>query len=130
VPLRRRLCDSDCQIDFSVLQQFKAESGTDYIAIPMVRSDGETNAITFDTDLGNGFTASEIAGRTAGLSPHCQKPVGFVVTSASFVAAARQHLESLHFYQLRGVAEPQELFSPTQQWLTSANEQSQLFGRA
>jgi hypothetical protein len=88
VPLRRRLCDSDCQIDFSVLQQFKAESGTDYIAIPMVRSDGETNAITFDTDLGNGFTASEIAGRTAGLLPHCQKPVGFVVTSASFAAAA------------------------------------------
>jgi class 3 adenylate cyclase len=53
-----------------------------------------------------------------------------VVTSASFAAAALQQLESLGFYQLRGIAEPQELFSPTQQWLSSANEQPQLFGRA
>jgi len=60
--LRRRLCDSDCPLDFSVLQQLKAEDGTDYVAIPMVRSDGETNAITFATDRESGFTESEIAG--------------------------------------------------------------------
>jgi adenylate cyclase len=60
--MRRRLCDSDCPLDFPVLQQFKAEGGTDYIAIPMVRSDGETNAITFATDRKGGFTDGETAG--------------------------------------------------------------------
>ncbi|MBV8360192.1 MAG: adenylate/guanylate cyclase domain-containing protein [Deltaproteobacteria bacterium] len=60
--LRRRLCDSDCPFDFSLLQQLKAEGGTDYVAIPMVRSDGETNAITFATDCKRGFTEHEIAG--------------------------------------------------------------------
>lgn len=58
----RRLCDSDCRLDFSVLQQFKAEGGTDYIAIPMVRSDGEANTITFLTDNDTGFSNREIAG--------------------------------------------------------------------
>jgi hypothetical protein len=43
-----------------------------------------------------------------------------IVTSVSFAAAAPQHLESLGFHQLRGVAEPQELFSPIQKWLSSA----------
>lgn len=60
--IRRRLCDSDCPLDFAVLQQFKAEGGTDYIAIPMVRSDGETNAITFLTDREGGFANREVAG--------------------------------------------------------------------
>ena len=58
--MRRRLCDSDCPLDFSLLQQLKAEGGNDYVAIPMVRSDGQTNAITFATKCG--FTESEIAG--------------------------------------------------------------------
>jgi adenylate cyclase len=43
-----------------------------------------------------------------------------IVTSASFAAAAPRYLESLGFHQLRGVAEPQELFSPRQEWLSSA----------
>ena len=60
--IRRRLCDSDCPLDFSILQQFKAEGATDYIAIPMVGSDGEANAITFLTDHAGGFTNGEIAG--------------------------------------------------------------------
>jgi adenylate cyclase len=60
--IRRRLCEPDCPLDFSVLQQHKAQGGTDYVAIPMVRSDGETNAITFLTDRKNGFTNSEISG--------------------------------------------------------------------
>jgi adenylate cyclase len=60
--LRRRLCNSDCPLDFSLLQELKAEGGTDYVAIPMVRSDGETNAITFATDDKSGFTEIEIAG--------------------------------------------------------------------
>jgi adenylate cyclase len=61
-PIRRRLCDSDCALDFPVLERFKLDGGTDYLAIPMVRSDGETNAITFLTDHEGGFTDSELAG--------------------------------------------------------------------
>jgi adenylate cyclase len=60
--LRRRLCDADCPLDFSLLEQLKREGGTDYVAIPMVRSDDETNAITFATDYKIGFTENEIAG--------------------------------------------------------------------
>jgi adenylate cyclase len=60
--IRRRLCDSSCPLDFSVLEQFKAEGATDYVAIPMARSDGEINAITFLTDHQGGFTNSQIAG--------------------------------------------------------------------
>lgn len=60
--IRRRLCDPACPLDFSVLEQFKAEGGTDYIAIPMIRSDGEVNAITFLTDHQGGFTNVESAG--------------------------------------------------------------------
>src|SRR5438132_7004516 len=43
-----------------------------------------------------------------------------IVTSARFAAGAPQHLESLGSHQLRGVPEPQELFSPTPEWLSSA----------
>jgi len=60
--LRRQLRDSDCPLDFSVLQQLKAEGGTDYVAIPMARSDSETNAITFATDRPDGFSNDEVAG--------------------------------------------------------------------
>ncbi|HJU11229.1 MAG TPA: adenylate/guanylate cyclase domain-containing protein [Candidatus Binataceae bacterium] len=60
--IRRRLCDLDCPIDFPILQQFRTEGGTDYLAIPMVRSDSESNAITFLTDRPHGFTDAETAG--------------------------------------------------------------------
>src|SRR5205085_12092720 len=60
--MRRRLSDPACALDFPILEQFKAEGATDYIAIPMVRTDGEANAITFLTDLARGFTENEAAG--------------------------------------------------------------------
>jgi adenylate cyclase len=60
--LRRRLCEPDCALDFLLLQQLNDEGATDYVAIPMVKSDGETNAITFATDHRGGCTESQIAG--------------------------------------------------------------------
>ena len=60
--IRRRLADPSCPPDFPVLQEFKNEGGTDYIAIPMVRSDGEANVITFLTDHRDGFSESEASG--------------------------------------------------------------------
>ena len=60
--MRRRLAEPTCELDFPLLRQLKEEGGTDYIAIPMVRSDGESNAITFLTDRKGGFTDSEVGG--------------------------------------------------------------------
>jgi adenylate cyclase len=60
--IRRRLIQPDCPLDFPILEQFKNDGGTDYIAIPMVRSDGIANAITFLTDHKGGFSDSEAAG--------------------------------------------------------------------
>ena len=62
MPSQKPCSDPGYPLDFPVLQQFKAEGGTDYAALPMIRSDGETNAITFLTDRTGGFTDSEIAG--------------------------------------------------------------------
>lgn len=60
--IRRRLIDPACPIDFPVLEQFKREGGTDYLALPMVRSDGGANVITFLTDHPEGYTDTEAAG--------------------------------------------------------------------
>ena len=60
--IRRRLIDPACPIDFPVLEQFKRDGGTDYLALPMVRSDGGANVITFLTDHPEGYTDAEAAG--------------------------------------------------------------------
>lgn len=60
--IRRRLVDPACPIDFAVLAKFKSEGGTDYIAIPMARSDGGANVVTFLTDYRGGFSDAEVAG--------------------------------------------------------------------
>jgi adenylate cyclase len=60
--MRRRLSDPLCPLDFPILDQFKAEGASDYIAIPMIRSDGEVNVITFLTDFAGGFTDGEATG--------------------------------------------------------------------
>jgi adenylate cyclase len=59
---RRRLLDPACPIDFEVLAKFKSEGGTDYIALPMIRSDGGANVVTFLTDYRDGFSDAEITG--------------------------------------------------------------------
>lgn len=61
-PLRRRLIDPACPLDFPVLAQFKSEGGTDYLALPMRCSDGGVNAITFLTDQAEGYSEDEVAG--------------------------------------------------------------------
>jgi len=60
--IRRRLIDPACPIDFPVLEEFKRKGGTDYLALPMVRSDGGANVITFLTDHPEGYTDKEAAG--------------------------------------------------------------------
>lgn len=60
--LRRRLIDPACPIDFQMLEQAKAEGGTDYVVVPMVCSDGEVNAITFLTDHPEGYSDAQVTG--------------------------------------------------------------------
>src|SRR5665213_3770227 len=35
-PVRRRICDADCPMDFTVLADFRAEGATDYLALPLI----------------------------------------------------------------------------------------------
>lgn len=59
--VRLRLSDRT-EIEFSVLAEFRGEGGTDYVALPMVFSNGEVNAISFLTDWPGGFSENDIAG--------------------------------------------------------------------
>jgi len=62
--IRRRLGDPDAALDYPVLEEFRAEGATDYVAMPMVFSSGEINSISWLTDRAGGFTDAEIAGLT------------------------------------------------------------------
>jgi adenylate cyclase len=62
--VRRRLDDPDTNLDYRVLESFRAEGCTDYVAMPMVFSSGEINCVTWLTDRIGGFTDAEIAGLT------------------------------------------------------------------
>jgi hypothetical protein len=41
--IRRRLDDLAVKLDYAILEAFRAEGGTDYVAMPMVFSSGEIN---------------------------------------------------------------------------------------
>ncbi|MGD0290846.1 MAG: adenylate/guanylate cyclase domain-containing protein [Candidatus Binataceae bacterium] len=60
--IRRRLDDPGAALDYEVLETFRAEGGTDYVAMPMVFSSGEINSISWLTDRPGGFDDAEIAG--------------------------------------------------------------------
>jgi adenylate cyclase len=60
--VRRRLDDPNVAVDYEVLETFRAEGGTDYIAMPLIFSDGNINTISWLTDRPGGFTDEEIAG--------------------------------------------------------------------
>jgi adenylate cyclase len=60
--IRRRLGDPEAVLDYPVLKEFRAEGGTDYVAMPMLFSNGEINSISWLTDRPGGFADAEIAG--------------------------------------------------------------------
>jgi adenylate cyclase len=62
IAIRRKLEGSAGALDFAVLEEFRREGGTDYVALPMRFSDGHVNCITFVTDRTSGFTDADIAG--------------------------------------------------------------------
>jgi adenylate cyclase len=63
-PMRCRLEDPQIALRYAVLEEFRREGGTDYIALPMACSDGQVNCITFVTDRHGGFTDPDLEGLT------------------------------------------------------------------
>ena len=67
--LRRKLADPDCPMDFPVLSELRAEGITDYLASPLVFTDGAIHAVTCTTRQAGGFTDAQIAGIEAIITP-------------------------------------------------------------
>jgi adenylate cyclase len=67
--LRRKLADPDCGVDFPVLSELRAEGITDYLALPLVFTDGAIHAVTCTTRQAGGFTDAQIAGIEAIITP-------------------------------------------------------------
>src|SRR5215467_8342774 len=59
-PIRRRLADADCAIDFPMLAELRDEGVTDYLASPLLFTDGEIHLATWTTRRPGGFTDAQI----------------------------------------------------------------------
>jgi len=59
--IRRRLDVPGIELDFPILEELSEDGATDYIAMPMMFSDGKINAVTFSGDRLGGFTTAELA---------------------------------------------------------------------
>ena len=58
--IRRRLIDPNSPMDYPVLQEFKAGGITDYLASPLVSTDGLIHVATWSTTDPNGFSDEHI----------------------------------------------------------------------
>jgi adenylate cyclase len=67
--LRRKLADADCAVDFPVLSELRAEGITDYLASPLLFTDGAIHAVTCTTRQPGGFTDAQIGGIEAIITP-------------------------------------------------------------
>ncbi|MGB9647999.1 MAG: hypothetical protein WCB44_23195, partial [Stellaceae bacterium] len=67
--LRRKLADPDCAVDFPVLSELRAEGITDYLALPLVFTDGAIHAVTCTTQQAGGFTDAQMAGLETIITP-------------------------------------------------------------
>ena len=68
-PIRRRLADPDCPLDFPILAELRAEGVTDYFASPLFFTDGTIHVVTSTTREPGGFTDEQIAGIEAIITP-------------------------------------------------------------
>jgi adenylate cyclase len=59
--VRRRLDIPGVSLDFPILEDLRAQGATDYVALPLLFSDGKINAITFAADRPGGFATTELA---------------------------------------------------------------------
>lgn len=68
-PVRRRLADAGCPIDFPVLDDLLKEGVSDYFAAPLFFTDDAVHVATWSTRTAGGFSDSQIAGLQAILAP-------------------------------------------------------------
>ena len=54
--IRQRLADGPLEFDFPVLRQLRDEGATDYVAMPLWFSDGQTHALALATNAPDGFS--------------------------------------------------------------------------
>ena len=69
IPLRRKLIEEDCPMDFEVAHDLKAQGATDYLAVPLFFADGAIHGATFATQEPCGFTQGQIAEIEAVIAP-------------------------------------------------------------
>ncbi len=60
-PIRRRLLDPDCPMDFPILDDLRPAGATDYVALPVRLMDGRIHATTWSTKDDFGFDNNHIA---------------------------------------------------------------------
>ena len=67
--LRRRLADPGCAMDFPILHELRAQGVTDYLASPLLFTDGAVHVVTCTARELGGFTDAQIAGIEAIITP-------------------------------------------------------------
>jgi adenylate cyclase len=67
--MRRRLADPDCPIDYAMLRNLREEGVSDYLAVPLIFTNGEVHVATWTTRQPGGFTAAQLAGLDAIAAP-------------------------------------------------------------
>ena len=60
MPLRRRLADPGCPMDFPILKDLRDEGVTDYLVSPLRFTDGEVHFASWATRQPGGFTATDL----------------------------------------------------------------------
>jgi hypothetical protein len=68
-PIRRRLADADCSIEFPMLKELQDEGVSDYLASPLLFTDGEIHLATWTTRQPGGFTDAQIDGIESIVAP-------------------------------------------------------------
>lgn len=68
-PLRRRLADPDCPIDFAIMNDLRAQGATDYAAFPLSFFDGTIHVATWATRQPGGFTPKQFADLESVMAP-------------------------------------------------------------
>lgn len=58
--VRRRLEGANLQLDFPILEDLVEEGATDYVALPLLFSDGQINVLTLVSDQPGGFSTSHL----------------------------------------------------------------------
>ncbi|SCA54817.1 putative Adenylate cyclase [Candidatus Terasakiella magnetica] len=58
--IRRPLYDPNCLLDYPILLDLKEEGFTDYVALPLIFSDGRRSAITLSSKAKTGFSTEEL----------------------------------------------------------------------